>query len=122
MHFIKQPRTPEERCKALLDLQGHKERYKEYIMHTFKNSKAYRNIRLMMLITESLTYHKIWVKGVTQAYIQGCELERDVYIKPDTQFQLPSDTYLKLLKPLYGLSESGDSRILKHNTVLKKDL
>ena len=33
---------------------------------------------------------------------------RDVYIKPSREFALGPDQVLKLLKPPYGLAESGD--------------
>lgn len=32
----------------------------------------------------------------------------EVYVRPTKEFQLPSDQLLKLLKPIYGLSDSGD--------------
>lgn len=55
-------------------------------------------------------------------YIQGQYLQRDVYFKPAEQFNLPHDTYLKLRKPFYGLSESGDSWFNKIKEFLRKEL
>jgi hypothetical protein len=47
---------------------------------------------------------------VTQSYFQSAEpLIRDVYIKPSTEFELDASQVLKLLRPLYGLADSGDN-------------
>ena len=118
---IKQPGTPNERYKARFVVQGHKDREKNYIIHTSKTVR-HKNIRIMMTITASKKGHKIWLQDVTQAYIQGYDLQREVYIKPTEHFQLKPNTYLKLLKPLYGLSESGDSCFQKYTTFLKEQL
>ena len=32
---------------------------------------------------------------------------RDVYIKPPKEFNLPKNIFLKLLKPLYGMTDAG---------------
>lgn len=42
--------------------------------------------------------------------------------QPTLDFHLPPDHHLKHLKPLYGLSESGDSWFHKYNTFLLKNL
>lgn len=52
---------------------------------------------------------EVQFQDITQAYIQGYDMERDVYMKPATEFKLDPDTQLKLLKQLYGLYESSDS-------------
>jgi hypothetical protein len=42
---------------------------------------------------------------------------RDVYIKPSAEFKLNANQALKLLRPLYGLADSGDywgSTLLNH--------
>ena len=118
---IKQPGTTNERYKARFVVQGHKDREKEYIVHTSRTIR-HKNIRIMLTITASLDEYTIWLQDVTQAYIQGYDLQRDVYITPSDEFKLPKDMYLKLLKPLYGLSESGHSWFQKYTNFLKEDL
>ena len=52
---------------------------------------------------------RLFSSDVTQAYLQSIEkLQRDIYIKPPKEFMLDPDQLLLLLKPLYGLAESGD--------------
>lgn len=57
-----------------------------------------------------------------KAYFQGYDLEYDVYIKPAKQFQFYSDSFLKKLKGLYGISESGDDYFQKYKNFLTKDV
>ena len=71
-----------------------------------------------MTLAIILDFH-IWSQDVTQSYIQGHDLTRDVYVRPAKEFGLPSNVLLKLEKPLYGLSESGDSWYCRYSTFLK---
>lgn len=64
--------------------------------------------------------HKMWLQDVTEAYIQGHILLRDIYVNPDKKLTLKEDIYLKIIKALYGLSESGDSWFEKYMYFLKK--
>jgi hypothetical protein len=46
---------------------------------------------------------------VTQAFVQSSgELLRDTFFETAKELNLDSDLVLKLLKPLYGLSDAGD--------------
>jgi hypothetical protein len=46
---------------------------------------------------------------VTQAYLRSAEkVLRDVYIKPMKEFSMGPGQLLKLLRPPYGLADSGD--------------
>ena len=52
---------------------------------------------------------RIFSTDVTQAYLQSSEtLKREVFIKPPNEFGLQPNQLLQLLKPLYGLPDSGD--------------
>lgn len=47
-------------------------------------------------------------RDVTQAYTQARSwLERSVYIKAPAEMNLPEDIVLRVIKPLYGIPESG---------------
>lgn len=52
----------------------------------------------------------IWTAYVRQAYLQASEpLMRDVFLKPPApELSLSAQQALKLIKPLYGLCDSGD--------------
>ena len=51
---------------------------------------------------------KLYTRDVTQAYIQSkSKLERKVYIKPPKEMMLSDDQVLRVIKPLYGIPESG---------------
>lgn len=52
---------------------------------------------------------KLWAHDITQAYLQSdSPLVRNVYIKPPPELRMPKGRVLRLIKPLYGLADSGD--------------
>lgn len=60
---------------------------------------------------------QLWGFGVTQAYLQSdTKLARDIYIEAPMELQLEEGKLLRLVKGLYGLTDSGDSwnRTLRH--------
>lgn len=99
---MKNPGTPKERYKASPVIQGHKDIEKGYLVRTSKTNK-YNTIQLMVTLSLALNF-KIWSKDVAGAYIQFHDLTRAVYTKPDSDFNLPSNDFLKLLKPISGLT------------------
>lgn len=67
------------------------------------------SIRLLLALAQ-LKDFEVWSSDVKHAYIQSeSNISRDIYIKKaTTEFELEPNQCLKLLKPLYGLCESGD--------------
>ena len=64
--------------------------------------------RIALSIAASISHMNTYTRDITQAYIQSqTQLERDVYIKAPDELGLDEDYVLKVVKPLYGIPESG---------------
>ena len=64
--------------------------------------------RIALCIAASLPKMDLYTRDITQAYIQShTELEREVYIKAPPELGLAPGYVLKVVKPLYGIPESG---------------
>lgn len=63
--------------------------------------------RLLLSLAISVDGMTAFSRDITQAYIQSDRnLERDVFIKAPSELNLPIDTVLKVVRPLYGIPES----------------
>ena len=64
--------------------------------------------RLALTVAAMQSNGIAFVRDVTQAYVQSkSELERDVYLRPVPELNLPSGKVLRAVKPLYGVPEAG---------------
>lgn len=64
--------------------------------------------RVALSIAASSPLMLPYTRDITQAYIQShTDLEREVYIKAPPELNLPPDFVLQVVKPLYGIPESG---------------
>lgn len=82
--------------------------------------------RTVISIITSLPYLRTNTHEITQEYIQShTELERSVYIRAPSQHGLPPGYILKVVKPLYGIPESGLhwylTYLTNHLETLKKE-
>lgn len=97
-----------EKMKARLVIGGHRDPMKKLIVHQSQNVQP-SSIRLVLVLAAA---HKftVWTSDVRQAYLQSEQvLSRPVFLRdPVKKFDLGENKALQLLKPLYGLSESGD--------------
>lgn len=64
--------------------------------------------RVLLSLAASSTNMDLCTRDVTQAYVQSDKrLERPVFIKPPPEMGLSPDTVLRVVRPLYGIPESG---------------
>lgn len=92
--------------KARFVLGGHKDRDKDSMVHSSNNLKQL-SIKLLLALATILGFD-IWDLDVKQAYLQSAsKLQRSVFIKPNI-IDLQPNELLQVIKPLYGLTESGD--------------
>ena len=118
---IKDINTGNEKFKARFIVQGHTDSEKEVLLHP-SPTISQRSIRLLVALA-AIHGFRLWTQDVTQAYLQSAlKLSRDIYLKAPKEFGLASNELLKLLKPLYGLSDSGDYWHETFKLHLRKDL
>lgn len=72
------------------------------------NNVRHSSIRMLWALASILGFD-IWTTDIRQAYLQSLRpLLRDVFVQPPSDvIELRPDELLKLLMPLYGVSEAG---------------
>lgn len=120
---IKNANTQEEVYKARFVVQGHTDVEKNILMQNSTNLRQ-SSIRVLIALA-AVSGFRLWSQDLLQAYLQSAEkLMRDVYVKPSREFKLLPNQLLKLLRPLYGQSDSGDywhetfSKHLRHDLMM----
>lgn len=118
---IKDIETDKPFYKARFVVQGHRDREKDNLVH---NSTTVRHSSIRTMVAMAALFgFRIWTQDVTNAYIQSAsQLLREVYLRPSKEFELESTHVLKLLRPLYGLADSGDYWNATYSDHIRKDL
>ena len=100
--------------KARYVIRGHRDRFKDMMVHSALTLQP-QSVRLLLALSAMLDFNT-WVSDVKQAYLQSSEpISREIFIeKVVPEFELEPHQCLQLVKPLYGLCESGD---LWHQTL-----
>lgn len=106
--LIKSTQDGSKTYKAPFITGEHRDKLKRPMVH-FSQTMQPSSIRLTHALALNHNFD-VWTSDVRQAYFQSSKpLSRDVLLKdPPPKFKLRSSQVLQLLKPLYGLCESGD--------------
>eukprot|EP00171_Calliarthron_tuberculosum_P022290 IDg22290t1 len=113
---IKSTEDGKIKYKSRYVIGGHRDRMKAMMVHDAATLQLL-SIRLILTLS-AIEGFDIWTSDVRHAYLQSEEpLSRDLFlVNPAPEFEIPADKCLQLLKPLYGLCDSGD---LWHKTIDK---
>lgn len=118
---IKDTETDTPRFKARFVIHGNRDKDKNALVHTSTTVK-HSSTRLLVALAACFGF-RIWSQDISQAYLQSAsELIRDVYLKPGKDLEIEGGKLLKLLRPLYGLSDSGDYWNTTFSDHIKNDL
>ncbi|CAK9829680.1 Copia protein [Anthophora retusa] len=94
-----------EKYKARLVARGHTQKYGIDYEDIFASVARYEIIRTLFAaaVNEQMHIHQM---DVISAYVQG-ELHDEIYMEQPEMFSKGENKVCKLLKPLYGLKQSG---------------
>lgn len=115
---IKNTGTDQELYKARFVVQGYRDKLNTSLVHDATTCRP-QSARLLIGLAAIFGF-TVFSTDVTQAYLQSNqELQREVFLNAPPELHLNHDQLLKLLKPLYGLPDSGDywARTMKHHLV-----
>jgi hypothetical protein len=117
---IKDGGTDKEVWKARFVVQGYRHDLKTSLVHDTATSRQHSSCVLVGLA--AIFGFNLFSTDVTQSYLQSAEMLLRDYINPTKEFSMGPGQLLELLRPLYGLEDSGDCwgrTLLNH---LRKDL
>ena len=107
--------------KARLVAHGHRDMEKHNLVHDSNNVR--QSSVLLLIALAAIMGFDFWTKDISQAYLQSAsKLLHEFYLRPNKHLQAPAGYILKLLRPLYGLADSGDYWHATFAAHLKKNL
>ncbi|EED12694.1 conserved hypothetical protein [Talaromyces stipitatus ATCC 10500] len=108
---IKNPGTDKAFEKSRLVVQAYNDKGKEIIL-TQSPTIQRCSQRLLLCLTTCITNTHLFLRDVTQAYVQSTTplARNNFYIRtpPELVHLFPPGTILKVVKPLYGIPEAGN--------------
>jgi hypothetical protein len=96
--------------KSRLVVQAYNDGDKEYVL-TQSPTIQRASQRIILCLGITVGNVRYYVRDITQAYIQSTtKLNRDFYIRitPELAEYFPGATFLKVVRPLYGIPEAGN--------------
>ncbi len=118
---IKHPGTPQAYEKSRLIVQAYND-HEKTLMLTQAPTIQRMSQRIILAIAASTNYH-LYLRNITQTYTQSkSSLNRMFFIRPPPDLNLSDDAILRIIKPLYDVSEAGAHWFNTYHDHHKKNL
>jgi hypothetical protein len=103
---IKHLSTSDAYEKFRLVVQAYNNQGKTLILT--QSSTNQRMSQRIILALAAIIKHNLYLRDITQAYVQSkTPLNREFFIRPPFELNLPKNSILRVVKPLYGMPEAG---------------
>jgi hypothetical protein len=103
---IKHPGTADAYEKSRLVIQAYNDQDKTLVL-TQSPTIQRMSQRIILALTASIPHCHLYLRDITQAYVQSnTPLNRKFFIRPPPELDLPKDSILRVVKPLYGVPEA----------------
>ena len=110
---IKNPGTDQAYEKSRLVVQAYNDKGKELILTESPTIQRVSQ-RIILAVAAILkdneeTPLSLYLRDISQAYVQSrTPLNRDFFVRPPSELEVPDGTILKIVRPLYGVPEAGN--------------
>lgn len=94
--------------KSRLVVQAYKDMEKDTVLTQSPTIQRVSQ-RLILALAATIQGTGLYLRDITQAYTQSkTDLNRQFYVRPPIELELPKGTILRVIKPLYGVPEAGN--------------
>jgi hypothetical protein len=92
--------------KSRLMIQAYNDHDKTLVL--IQSSTIQRMSQRIILVLTAIIKHNLYLRDITQAYVQSkTSLNRQFFIRSPFELDLSKDSILRVVKPLYDVSETG---------------
>lgn len=104
---IKHEGTPNAYHKSRLVVQAYNDDNKHSILTQAPTIQRVSQ-RLLLCCATLVPNSKVALRDISQAYTQSTtRIQRNIFVKPVKELEIPSKTLLRVVRPLYGIPEAG---------------
>jgi hypothetical protein len=105
---VKHPGTPDAYEKSRLVVQAYNDHDKTLVLTQSPTIQRMSQRIILALAACIMPDCHLYLRDITQAYVQSkTPLNRQFFIRPPSELDLPERSILKVIKPLYGVPEAG---------------
>lgn len=106
-HCVKNVCTKRERMKGRFIVQGQRAAERAVLVHDC-GTILLPFLRIIVSLA-AVWELEVWSMDIEQTYTSSRPITRDVYVRRDSEFRLPTNIGYHIVRPLNGLDNAGDA-------------